>query len=152
MAPVIEYRREFEFAVTPSQLWATLDDSGGYERWWPWLKQFRLEGGSLKTGAVMHGVVVPPLPYRMRVDIELLCCRRPRVIDAAVHGDLEGIASLRLHRSGAGTLAEVAWTLQMMQRPMRIASAVARPLLVRAHDFVVDMTVAGFRRHLEGEI
>jgi hypothetical protein len=36
----------------------------------------------------------------------------------------------------------------MMQRPMRIASRLAHPLLVKAHDVVVDVTVAGFRRHL----
>jgi hypothetical protein len=37
----------------------------------------------------------------------------------------------------------------MMQRPMRIANRLARPLLVRGHDAVVQATVRGFRRQLE---
>ncbi len=37
----------------------------------------------------------------------------------------------------------------MMQRPMRLADRVAHPLLQWGHDRVVDVTVTGFRRHLE---
>jgi len=150
--PVIAYQRSFEFDLTPAMLWATIEETERFERWWPWLREFTIDGGSLKTGAVLHGVVVPPLPYRMTLDIELVSCRRPQAIDALVHGDLEGDAHLRLRRSGAGTRAEVSWTLEMMQRPMRIASRFAHPLLVRAHDVVVDLTVSGFRRNLASDV
>ncbi len=149
--PVIAYQRSFDFDLTPAMLWAVIEETERFERLWPWLREFSIEGGSLRTGAVLHGVVVPPLPYRMRLDIELVSCRRPSAIDALVHGDLEGPAHLRLHRSGAGTRADVAWTLEMMQRPMRVASRLAHPLLVRAHDIVVDVTVSGFRRYLARE-
>jgi carbon monoxide dehydrogenase subunit G len=146
--PVIEYRREFDFPVTPAELWAAIEDAEEFESWWPWLREFTIEGGSLRTGSVLRGVVVPPLPYRMRLRVELVRCRRPSLIDALVYGDLEGEAQLRLSRIGDGTRAEVAWRLEMMQRPMRLASRVARPLLVRAHDVVVEVTVSGFRRQL----
>jgi len=146
--PVIEYRHEFDFAVTPVELWAAIEDAEAFESWWPWLRDFTIEGGSLRTGSVLRGAVVPPLPYRMRLEVELVRCRRPSLIDALVHGDLEGDAHLRFRRIGGGTRAEVDWRLEMMQRPMRIASRVAHPLLVRAHDVVVEVTVSGFRRHL----
>jgi carbon monoxide dehydrogenase subunit G len=152
--PVIEYEREFDFAVTPAALWATIEDAEAFEGWWPWLREFRIDGGSLKTGSVMHGVVVPPVPYRMRVDVELVRCQRPSLIDAVVGGDLRGTAKLRLRPSddGTGTRANVAWRVEMMQRAMRIASRVAHPLLVKAHDVVVEVTVAGFRRHLAANV
>jgi carbon monoxide dehydrogenase subunit G len=148
--PVIEYEHAFDFAVTPAELWATIEDVEEFERWWPWLRDFSIDGGVLKTGAVMHGAVVPPLPYRMRVDVELIRCRRPGLIDALVHGDLEGEAELRFRPGdgGMGTRVEVAWRVEMMQRPMRIASRLAHPLLVKAHDVVVEVTVRGFRREL----
>jgi carbon monoxide dehydrogenase subunit G len=146
--PVIEYRREFDFPVAPAEIWAAIEDADAFEAWWPWLREFTIDGGSIHTGSVLRGVVVPPLPYRMRLEIELVRCRRPGLIDARVHGDLEGEAHLRLGKSTGGTRVEVSWSLEMMQRPMRIASRVARPLLVRAHDVVVEVTVAGFRRHL----
>jgi hypothetical protein len=120
-----------------------------FERWWPWLEEFRLEGGSLKVGSVLHGVVAPPLPYRMRLRVEITRSEPPTEIDAVVHGDLEGLASIEIHQTDVGTRAEVAWTVEMMQRPMRLAARFGRPLLQWGHDRVVESTVAGFRRHLE---
>jgi len=97
----------------------------------------------------LHGVVVPPLPYRMRIRVELLRCEAPVAIDAVIGGDLEGPARLRVHPDGGGSRVEVAWTVEMMQRPMRLASRFGRPLLQWGHDRVVDTTVSGFGRRLE---
>jgi hypothetical protein len=102
----------------------------------------------LTAGSVFHGVVVPPLPYRMRLRVVLLACVPPHCIDASVHGDLVGSARLVLEPEGDGTRATVAWTIEMTQRPMRLAARVASPLLRWGHDRVVDVTVAGFRRRL----
>jgi hypothetical protein len=107
-----------------------------------------LDGDGLEAGAVLVGVVSPPVPYRMRVRVELEECVRPSWIDAAVHGDLEGRGRLELAPDGEGTLASVAWTIEMMQRRMRMAARVAYPLLRWGHDRVVDATVFGFRRQL----
>lgn len=148
-APVIAYRREHEFALAPDQLWARLAQVDQYEYWFPWLEEFRVVGGTLVAGAVLHGVVSPPLPYRMRIAVELTRCEAPTAIDALVHGDLEGEAQLRARPGGAGTLVEVAWTVEMMQRPMRLASRFGHPLLQWGHDRVVEITVAVFRRRLE---
>jgi carbon monoxide dehydrogenase subunit G len=148
--PVIDYRGGFEFAVTPDELWSSIEHVEEFERWWPWLQEFTLEGGSLRRGAVMHGVVAPPLPYRINVDVELVACRRPTSIDAVVHRDLEGTASLRIRPSGpAGCTVEAEWSVEMMQKPMRLASRFAHPLLRWGHDRVVEITVRSFRRHLE---
>lgn len=150
---VIDYRGRFDFAVPPEEMWAALEQAERFEGWWGWLREFRLEGAGLSSGSVLHGLVSPPVPYAMRVRVVLDRCRRPECIDATVAGDLEGSARLVLHRrgDGAGTSAEVAWSVEMMQRPMRIAARVAAPLLRFGHDRVVDATVAGFRRHLRTE-
>ena len=97
---------------------------------------------------MLSGVVSPPVPYAMRIRVVLGRCVPHERIDATVHGDLEGEAHLVLEAKGPGTLAEVAWTVEMMQRPMRLAARVGYPLLRWAHDRVVDATVAGYRRHL----
>jgi hypothetical protein len=146
--PVISYKRGFTFPVAPAALWQAMERTEGFERWWSWLREFRLEGGALATGSVLHGVVVPPLPYRMRIDVEIIRCEPPSEIDAVVRGDLEGPARLRLEAVPAGTRAEVSWTIEMMQKPMRLASRIALPVLRLGHDAVVEMTVAGFRRQL----
>jgi carbon monoxide dehydrogenase subunit G len=147
--PVIEYRRAYEFAATPEAFWNTLEEVDQFKEWWSWLDEFRLDGESLKAGSVLTGVVAPPLPYRMRIRVELVRCEPPSFVDAVVHGDLEGVARLEMRPCEIGTTAEITWTLEMMQRAMRMASRVAHPLLQWGHDQVVDITVAGFRRRLE---
>ncbi len=146
-SPVVEYRRTFDFAVPPAELWRTIEHHESYEEWWPYLRELTVDGG-LSTGSVLRGVVRPPVPYRMRLEIVLERCRRPSLIDARVHGDLEGEAHLRFRREGEGTRAEASWTVEMMQPAMRLANLLARPLLLKAHDVVVDLTVASFRRQL----
>jgi carbon monoxide dehydrogenase subunit G len=147
---VLEYEGRFDLPAPPQEVWSALEHVERFETWWGWLGQFRLEGDGLTEGSVLHGVVAPPLPYRMRLRVELLDCDPPHRIDASVDGDLVGQARLELEPEGAGTRARVAWEIEMMQRPMRAACRVAFPLLRWGHDRVVDATVAGFRRHLRG--
>jgi carbon monoxide dehydrogenase subunit G len=147
-APLIDYRGTYRFTAPPEVVWETIERTGEFERWWGWLGDFRVEGPGLKAGSVLVGVVSPPLPYHMRIRVELERCVQPSLIDAAVHGDLEGRGRLELTRVGEDTVASVAWTIEMMQRPMRAAARFAYPLLRFGHDRVVDATVHGFRRQL----
>jgi hypothetical protein len=148
-APFITYRRSYRFDLAPDRLWARIEEFDQFERWWPWLTDFRIEGAGLSAGSVLHGVATPPLPYRMRLRVELVDCDRPSAVDAIIGGDLVGDARLRLRPDGDGTTAEVAWTVEMLQPAMRLASRIGRPLLQWGHDRVVEVTVAGFRRRIE---
>jgi len=146
--PVMRYRRDHEFTVSPAELWMALEEVDQFESWWPWLEEFRLEGDSLESGAVLHGVITPPLPYRMRIQVELTRSEPPRHIEALIRGDLEGRASLDIQAQGTGSSLEVAWEVEMMQGPMRLADRMAHPLMQWGHDRVVEITVEGFRRRL----
>ena len=80
---MITYRRGYRFDVSPDQLWDRIEEVDQFEGWWPWLTDFRLDGGGLSAGSVLYGVVNPPLPYRMRISVELVDCERPFAIDAS---------------------------------------------------------------------
>ena len=144
------YQREYAFGLTPDQLWDRMAEVDQFEGWWPWLSEFRLDGDGLSEGSVLRGVVTPPLPYRMRIEVELGRCDRPRDIDATVRGDLTGEARLRIRPEGDGSRVGVAWTIEMRQPVMRLAARFGRPVLQWGHDRVVEVTVAGFRRRIEG--
>jgi carbon monoxide dehydrogenase subunit G len=146
---VIDYEGAFRFDAPAERVWAAISHPEWFESWWGWLGELRVDGDGLVDGAVLHGLVRPPVPYTMRVEVHLEHCVPGRAIDATVHGDLRGIASLALDGDDDTTTAEVAWRIEMMQRPMRLAARVAHPLLRWGHDRVVEMTVAGFRRHLQ---
>ncbi|HEY2563887.1 MAG TPA: SRPBCC family protein [Acidimicrobiales bacterium] len=148
--PVIEYEQEFEFPVAPPELWDVIEQVDQFERWWPWLEDLHLEGPGLAAGSVLSGVVSPPLPYRMRIRVELTRCVRPSEIRAVILGDLQGSARLGIRPGSAGSsLVEIAWTIEMMQTPMRLADRVAHPILQWGHDRVVEITVARFRQRID---
>jgi hypothetical protein len=138
---VIDYRAEVGLEAPPEVVWRKIERSEEFEGWWGWLCDFRLEGEGLVAGSVLHGVVNPPVPYRMTLRVELTRCSPPTAIDAIVEGDLRGSARLNMEPDGDGTRASVGWSIEMMQMPMRLAARVARPLLVWGHDKVVEMTV-----------
>jgi carbon monoxide dehydrogenase subunit G len=154
---VMEYRARFHFAVPPFVLWSRIEQFDQFERWWGWLGSFRAEGDGLREGSVLRGVVAPPLPYRMAVQVELTRCEPCRRLDADVTGDLAGDAHLRLRPDGegdakgdgGGTVTEVEWSLEMLQRPMRWVARVGYPLLRWGHDRVVEATVRSFASELE---
>lgn len=148
---VIEYEGTFHLDLPPDEVWAIISRTDRFEAWWGWLRELETEGRGLETGSVLRGVVVPPLPYRMRLDVVLASSARPRRIDAVVTGDLRGEATLTFTPDGDGTEATVGWTIEMMQRPMRLAARLAHPLLRWGHDLVVQATVENFRRLLAVE-
>lgn len=142
-SPVIEYVGTHDFAVPVDQLWSAIEGVDKFGGWWGWLQEFRLEGDGLNTGSVLHGVVAPPLPYRMRLRVDIVRCVRDESIEAEVHGDLEGVARLEMRPSPVGTTVDIGWKVEMKQRPMRLASRFAHPLLRWGHDRVVEMTLRG---------
>jgi carbon monoxide dehydrogenase subunit G len=145
---VIEYQGAFRFPIPPDELWDYLERVDRFESRLNWLSEFRLEGDGLRSGSVLHGIISPPVPYRMRVDVVLDACERPSLIEGTVHGDLQGRARLQLLPADGGTEVRAAWSFEMMQRPMRIAARFAHPLLRWGHDRVVEVTVNAFRRHI----
>lgn len=145
---MIDYRGRFHFPVRPRELWAAIEKPERFEQWWGWLSDLSVEGPALEAGCVLRGTVAPPVPYRMHVEVEVTRCVSERVLDATVSGDLAGAAHLRTQPCPDGTVAEVEWSLEMLQVPMRIAARVAHPLLRWGHDRVVEATVSGFRSQL----
>lgn len=148
---VFDYEGRFTLPAPPPDVWAAIGQVDRFETWWTWLRELRVEGVPLTSGCVLHGLVSPPVPYRMHLRVALLRCEPPSLIDAAVSGDLVGPARIRFDPDPAGTRATVAWTVEMMQRPMRIAARLGSPLLRYGHDRVVEHTVAHFTKLLAEE-
>jgi uncharacterized protein YndB with AHSA1/START domain len=146
---VVDYAARFDFGVPPGLVWSAIEDLNQFETWWGWLGNLKVEGDGLREGSVLRGTVAPPLPYRMRLRVELTRCDPNRLIDAIVDGDLKGEAHIGFEPHGDGTRTDVSWTLEMMNRPMRMAAPFAYPLLRWGHDRVVEATVNGFRNHIE---
>ena len=141
-----DYRGAFWFPVEPNELWDTIERFDQFESWWAWLRDFGADSDRLVAGNVLHATVIPPVPYRLRLDIRLEGSLRPHVLEATIDGDARGFAVIRLEPVDDGTQVAVVWSLGMMSTPLRIAALVAYPLMRWGHDRVVEMAVAGFRQ------
>lgn len=144
---VMAYRGAFPFAASPAQVWGLIEQVDRFPEWWGWLRDFRSEGG-LRSGGQLSGLVVPPVPYRMRLRVGLNRCEPPSRICATVDGDLRGWATLDLVERPDGCLVAAEWSVEMMPAAMRVAARFTYPLLRWGHDRVVAATVSRFRREL----
>jgi uncharacterized protein YndB with AHSA1/START domain len=149
VATPIQFDRAWSFAVTPEELWTTLEQTDKYRTWWPWLREFRVDGDGdgFRAGATAQLVIQAPLPYQLRCVIHVDEVVRSQKLVAHVTGDLEGPARLELEPSTAGTQARLAWTLDVRSSLLRPLATIGRPALAWAHDRIVERGLAQFEQH-----
>jgi uncharacterized protein YndB with AHSA1/START domain len=138
------FDRSWELPLTPDELWTAIDDPARYPAWWPWLREFDLD--ALTEGTVTSFVVRPPAPYRMRFVTAIEQVVPPELIAVTIDGDVSGRARLTIEPSNPGSTARIVWELQARRPLLRVLERLARPVLVRNHDRVVDDAVAQFVR------
>lgn len=126
------------FALCAEDLWERIAQVQDYSAWWPWLRQFD-PGSGLVDGAAWRCEVVPPLPYVVRFVVHVERVDATRSVSASVSGDIRGIARLTLDQStDGGTRATLVSRLAPSHPLLRGFGRVARPLVERGHDWVLD--------------
>ena len=147
MATPFHFDRAWSFAVTPDELWTTLEQTDQYRDWWPWLREFRIDGDGFQPGSTAHLVIQAPLPYQLRCSIHVDRVVRHQTLFSRVTGDLEGPARLELAPTANGAEARLAWTLDVRSSLLRPLSRMARPALSWAHDRIVERGLDQFEQH-----
>jgi hypothetical protein len=138
------YDRRFEFAVSPETFWATVSRTDSYPQWWSWLREFDSEG--LHAGAHTDCTIQAPLPYALRVTIDVERVVPNERVETHVSGDLEGPARLEVTPMTSGCAARLVWLLELREARLRRFARVARPVLAWAHDRVIGIGVRQFER------
>jgi uncharacterized protein YndB with AHSA1/START domain len=139
-----EYDRTFDFAVSPETFWATVSRTDSFPEWWSWLRSFESDG--LQDGSHTSCVIQAPLPYALRVAIDVERALPPERIETRVTGDLEGPARLEITPTGSGCSARLVWLLELREPWLKRIARVARPVLGWAHDRVISSGVRQFER------
>ena len=138
--------RRFDFGVAPEELWSTIALTDLYREWWPWLHGF--EGTSLQAGESWSCEIRPPVPYAVRVTIDLVEIERPNLVVAAVSGDIAGSARLTIVAAGDGSVARLRSTLAPRRPLLRGLAAVAPHLVRFGHEWVLDTGGRQLAEHL----
>jgi hypothetical protein len=92
---------------------------------------------------------VPPIPYRLHLEVEIDDMVEGRAVHAQVRRDLEGSGAINIEPRSDGSQVTLSWEVEMKQRAMRIATRAARPLLMYGHDWAVRAAINSFTRDLD---
>jgi hypothetical protein len=144
VAAPFRFDRAWTFPVPPERFWATINDTGRYREWWPWLREF--DGAPLERGITARCVIQAPLPYALDLLITVDDVVPETSVDVRISGDLVGPARLEVAPDGDGCSARLNWSLRLEDRWLRHVARVARPAMVWAHDRVVEVGVRRFER------
>ena len=149
MPSPFRFDRSWHFGVTPGDLWKTLARTDRYREWWPWLREFAVDGDgpALTTGAVAHVVIQAPLPYQLHCTVRVLDAVTDERLVTAVDGDLHGPARLELVPVADGTEARLVWELDLRAPLLRSFARVGRPAMAWAHDRIVERGLEQFEGH-----
>src|SRR6188472_1033604 len=111
------FDRTWSFHVPADELWNVATRTDDYRAWWTWLREFDVPG--VYAGAQAHCVIQSPLPYALRLDIDVERAEPPTVIETYVRGDLDGPARLEIAATDGGSRARLAWELEVCDRFLR---------------------------------
>lgn len=130
--------RRYRFAAPPPDVWAALADVERYAAWWPWLRRF--DAASLTPGGSWRCTIRTPLPYLLRLRIDLVTVEAPHLVSARVWGDLRGRAAVSLEPSpqADGTDIRIATALDARSLVARLGVKAFPATARRAHDWVFD--------------
>ena len=144
MPNAFDYDRRFVFAVSPETFWTTVSRTELYPTWWTWLREFKSDG--LHDGAHTECVIQAPLPYALRVGIDVERVLPPERVETRVSGDLEGPARLEITPTESGCAARLVWSLELREPWLARIARFTRPVLTWAHDRVISSGVHQFER------
>jgi uncharacterized protein YndB with AHSA1/START domain len=137
--------RRYRFTASPEAFWRALESTDRYQQWWPWLRQFEAKG--LILGDSWRCAVRPPLPYTVRFAIELTEVDPPTTVAATITGDITGAARIEIAPDGdEGSTVNLHSELAPNGRGFTAFATVARPLVTRGHNWVLDTGAAQFGR------
>ena len=136
--------RTYRFPLAPEALWAEIGEVAWYRRWWPWLRSF--DGEAVRAGEVWSCVVQPPLPYVVRFDLTLDEVVEPSFVRATASGDIMGQATIEIRAAEGGSELRLRSCLAPRSDLLRLVAVVARPIVERGHDWVLDTGARQFRR------
>jgi hypothetical protein len=96
-------------------------------------------------------VIRAPLPYALRVTVDVERVVQPERVETRVSGDLDGPARLEIAPTASGCSARLVWSLELCEPWLARLARFTRPVLTWAHDRVISSGVRQFERVALGE-
>ncbi|GAA0566055.1 SRPBCC family protein [Halomonas salifodinae] len=114
--------------------------------WWPGL--CRVEALPRGEGRRYRFLWRSRLGYRLRFEARVTRAEAPRLIEAEVRGDLEGLGRWTLDEAQGITRVRYLWRVRTTPRWMNLATPLVRPLFAWNHHAMMTAGAEGLARHL----
>lgn len=145
------YRDTHELPLSRRSAWAQLTRAELYPTWWSWMRDLEVTGTPLEPGTTFTFRVVAPIPFTMRLVVEVIDSKEAERLEATIHGDLVGTATMSFEEiSAESTRATLGWNVEVHKPRVRGAARALRPILQWGQNWAVDSALKGFLRHLDG--
>lgn len=105
----------------------------------------------MTEGSTISFTIDPPIPYRFRIAVLVVEADEGRFLRGEVSGDLDGDATFELTGDDESSDVRVAWDVEIKSPLIRPMILVARPILLRAQVWAVEVALRGFRRYLASQ-
>ena len=132
-------------------MWESLTRTDLFDDWWAWIRDVRLQGDALTEGSTISFTIDPPIPYRFKIAVLVVEADEGRFLRGEVSGDLDGDATFELTGDDESSDVRVAWDVEIKSPLIRPMILVARPILLRAQVWAVEVALRGFRRYLASQ-
>lgn len=134
--------RTYPLDDPPEVVWQALEQVDAYQRWWPWLQDF--DARSLSEAARWSARIRIPVPWSLRIALELHDVRAPTSVRATVTGDVAGSATVTVEEAGDGSTIRVRSALVPRQPLLATLHRMVPSVSQRMHDNVIDAAFEQF--------
>lgn len=147
----VRHEARVSFRAPPEFVWRSLKRTDLFDEWWAWIRDVRLDGEALAEGSTISFTIDPPIPYRLRIAVHVTEAEEGRFLRGNVTGDLVGNATFELDGDDEASEVDIMWDVEIKSPVIRPVILIARPILLRAQLWAVDVALRGFRRYLAEE-
>jgi uncharacterized protein YndB with AHSA1/START domain len=121
------------------RVWDVIYDSERWPEWWRGVEEAEklAEGDTDGVGQVGAYVWRSRIPYPVAFEVRTTRVERPRLLEGAATGGLEGTGRWRLFEQDGVTAVLYEWNVRTNKRWMNLIAPLARPAFEWNHDWVM---------------
>lgn len=141
------FRTMWLLAAPLRPVWSSILDSHRWPQWWPGVVHVTemRPGNADGVGDVRRYVWRSRLPYTLEFDVRIEPMSR---IEGIATGEVKGVGIWHLVEEGDNTRVEYHWDVRTTPIWMRVLAPIAKPLIRRNHDVVMEAGGDGLARYL----
>lgn len=147
----VRHEARVSFPAPPEYIWESLTHTELFEDWWSWIRDVRVDGEPLTEGSTIAFTIDPPIPYHLEIAVLVIEAEEGLFLRGDIKGDLEGDATFTLSGEGGASDVHIEWDVHIKSPIIRPMIVIARPILLRAQVWAVEVALRGFRRYLEAQ-